>query len=161
MVSSKTNALFPNELRLARCQEEAGMKKHGSLFVVALALLSISIAFAGEPAGPPQPTPEHKALEIWVGTWTGSAEMKPGPLGPGGPISWTEECSWFGGAGFHVFCESKGSGPTGPTQGIGIMGYNAQKKVYTHYGIDSDGWSGGGEGTRSGDRCGARGRARQ
>ena len=54
-------------------------------------------------------------------------------------------------SGFHVFCESKGSGPTGPTQGIGIMGYNAQKKVYTHYGIDSDGWSGGGEGTRSGD----------
>ena len=39
----------------------------------------------------------------------------------------------------------------GPMKGLGIVGYNAEKKVYTHYGVDSAGWAGLSEGTRSGD----------
>jgi len=117
--------------------------------VFAFALLCTTVALAEEPAAPPEPTPEHKALEVWIGSWTGSGEMKPNPFGPAGPMSWSEECSWFGGAGFNVVCKSKGAGPTGPTQGLGIMGYNPAKKVYTHYGIDTTGWSGGSEGTLS------------
>jgi hypothetical protein len=38
----------------------------------------------------------------------------------------------------------------GPSKGLGISGYNAEKKVYTHYGIDSQGWNGHSEGTREG-----------
>lgn len=127
------------------------MRIRSSFVVITLALLSITAGLAEEPAGPPKPTPEHKALEAWVGTWAGSAEMKAGPFGPGGPLSWTEECSWFGDAGFNVVCKSKGTGPTGPTKGLGIMGYDAAKSVYTFYGIDTDGWMGLSEGTRSGD----------
>ncbi len=35
--------------------------------------------------------------------------------------------------------------------GLGIMGYNPIKAVYTHYGVDNSGWSGYSEGTRSAD----------
>ena len=35
--------------------------------------------------------------------------------------------------------------------GLGIIGYNPGKKVYTHYGVDNNGWSGYAEGKRSGD----------
>jgi hypothetical protein len=77
--------------------------------------------------------------------------MKAGPFGPGGPMEWTETCSWFGGAKFNVVCKSKGTSPMGPMQGLGISGYNPAKKVYTHFGIDTLGWMGHAEGTRSGD----------
>jgi hypothetical protein len=36
-------------------------------------------------------------------------------------------------------------------KGLGITGYNPGKKVYTHYGVDNNGWSGFAEGTRTGD----------
>ena len=65
-------------------------------------------------------------------------------------MNWTEDCDWFGGAGFHVLCKSQGTSPMGPMLGLGIIGYNAGKKVYTHYGVDNNGWSGYSEGTHSG-----------
>jgi len=121
------------------------------LLVVMLALFSIPAGSAEDPAAMPEPTPEHEALGAWVGTWSGSGELKPGPFGPGGSMSWTEECSWFGDARFNVVCKSKGTGPMGPMKGLGIMGYDTEKKVYKHFGIDTYGWMGGGEGTHSGD----------
>lgn len=127
------------------------MKTLRLIVLVTLALLSTSVGFAGEASEPPQPTAEHKELALWLGNWTGTAELKPGPFGPGGPMKWTEECSWFAGAQFHVVCKSKGSGPMGPVVGLGIVGYDPAKKVYTHYGVDSSGWSGYSEGNRSGD----------
>jgi hypothetical protein len=122
-----------------------------ALIVVALALFLTSASFAEEPFEPPKPTAEHKELEMWLGSWEGSGEMKPGPFGPGGPMKWTEKCSWFADAGFHVICKSKGETPMGPSQGLGIIGYDPVKKVYTHYGVDSGGWVGLSEGNRSGD----------
>lgn len=118
---------------------------------VSFVFLLATAALAEEPPAAPQPTAEHEVLAKWVGSWSGSGEMKDSPFGPGGPMTWTEECSWFKGGKFHVVCKSKGSTPMGPTEGLGIVGYNAGKKVYTHYGVDSTGWSGYAEGTRSGD----------
>ena len=66
-------------------------------------------------------------------------------------MTWTEECDWFADGKFHVVCRSDGESPTGPMKGLGIMGYDAGKGVYTHYGVDSSGWSGYSEGTRDGD----------
>lgn len=126
------------------------MKMFG-LLVIPLALFTTAVAFAEEPTGSPQPTAEHKELATWLGSWTGSAKIKPGPLGPGGAMNWTEECSWFAGAEFHVICKSKGEGPAGPMVGLGIVGYNAAKKAYTHYAVDNSGWSGYSEGNLSGD----------
>jgi len=125
------------------------MKPLRALVAIAVVLFAAA-AGAAEPP-PPQPTAEHKELAMWIGKWSGSGEMKPGPFGPGGPMKWTEECSWFAGAEFNVVCESKGSSPMGPMEGLGIIGYKPEKKVYTHYGVDNTGWAGYSEGTHSGD----------
>jgi hypothetical protein len=87
---------------------------------------------------PPKPGPEHKRLGYFVGKWTSTGEMKPGPMGPGGKISGTESCEWFEG-GFSVVCRSDGKGPMGPMKSIGILGYSSEEKVYTYYGTDNSG----------------------
>jgi hypothetical protein len=120
------------------------------LVVGILVVLAFAMIAAAEEPQMPQPTAEHKELEAWVGSWSGKGELKPGPFGPGGPMSWTEECSWFEGSQFHVVCRSNGTSPMGPMKGLGIVGYNAEKRVFTHYGVDSTGWSGYAEGTRTG-----------
>jgi len=89
--------------------------------------------------GPPKPGPEHQKLARFVGKWNGKGEMKPGPFGPGGPMTWTEECEWFSG-NFSVVCKSEGNGPTGAMKGLGVMGYNPEEKSYTYYGLDNSGW---------------------
>ncbi len=89
--------------------------------------------------GPPNPGPEHQRLGRFVGQWTSKGEMKPGPFGPAGPMTWTESCEWFPG-GFAVVCKSEGRGPMGEMKGLGILGYDAEEKVYTYYGVDNTGW---------------------
>jgi hypothetical protein len=66
-------------------------------------------------------------------------------------MTWTEDRSWFEGSAFHWVCRSSGTSPMGPMKGLGFVGYKPEKKVYTHYGVDSSGWSGYAEGTRTGD----------
>lgn len=119
-------------------------------FGVVVMLMAAALAAAEEPPVP-QLTPEHEALAAWVGSWAGEGELKPGPFGPGGKVTWTEECSFFEGSHFHVVCRSDGSGPMGEMKGLGIIGYSTAKGAYTHYGVDSTGWSGYSEGTRDGD----------
>lgn len=119
-----------------------------------LALCVILIAATAVPAEEPQmpaPMPEHEALATWVGSWTGTGEIKPGILGPGGEMRWNEECTWFEDSPFFVVCESEGSNPMGPVKSLGIIGYDPAKKVYTQYGIDTNGWSSYAEGTHSAD----------
>lgn len=84
----------------------------------------------------PKPGPEHKRLAYFVGTWKGEGEMKPGPMGPGGKMTSTDTCEWFEG-NYTVICRYEGTGPTGPSKGIGILGYNPEEKVYTYYGVDN------------------------
>lgn len=111
--------------------------------------LAGSLAMAQAPAGPPKPGPEHQKLARFVGTWNGKAEMKSGPYGPGGPMTWTEVCDWFEG-GFSLVCRSDGKGPMGAIKSLGIVGYNPEEKAYTHYGVDSMGWSSLSKGSVSG-----------
>ena len=111
-----------------------------SVIALAVSLCVLGLAGAQGTEGPPKPGPEHKALDSFIGKWTGKAEMKPSPFGPPGPSTWTETCEWFEG-GFHVVCRSEGSGPTGPMKGISIIGYDPMKKVYTYYGVDNSAWA--------------------
>lgn len=83
-----------------------------------------------------KPGPEHKRLGFFVGKWRSEGELKPGPMGPGGKFSGTDTCEWFEG-GFSVVCRSEGQMPSGPSRSLGILGYNAEEKVYTYYGVDN------------------------
>jgi len=94
-------------------------------------------AEAGKPAKP-KPGPEHKKLQYFAGNWTTEADLKESPFGPGGKVSTKDNCKWFEG-GFAVVCNSTGTGPMGPSKGLGILGYSGEEKVYTYYGVDNSG----------------------
>jgi hypothetical protein len=95
-------------------------------------------AMAQAPAAPPKPGPEHKRLGYYVGKWQGTGEMKPGPMGPGGKMSWTETCGWFTGR-YAIICNSDMRGPMGAGKGHAIMSYNREEKAYVYFGIDTNG----------------------
>lgn len=101
----------------------------GSLIVV----LSTAIV-AQAPA--PQPGPEHKRLERFAGTWKLEGKMHPSPLGQGGPFTGTETCRMFEG-GFHLTCDSTGTGPMGAMNGHAIMSWDADAKQYRYFAINS------------------------
>jgi hypothetical protein len=102
------------------------------ILVTVFSMFAMVVAAGAEEPQMPQPTAEHEVLGMWVGTWSGEGEMKPGAFGPGGPMAWKEDCSWFEGAKFHVVCTSEGDSPMGPMKGLGIVGYHPEKKAYTH-----------------------------
>jgi uncharacterized protein DUF1579 len=93
-------------------------------------------ALAAQAPQAPKPGPEHARLAYFVGKWTAEGEVKPGPMGPGGKMTTTDNCEWFEGQ-FSVICRSEGTTPTGPTKSIGILGYSPEEKVYTYYGVDN------------------------
>jgi hypothetical protein len=84
----------------------------------------------------PKPGPEHARLGYFVGKWAVEGEMKPGPMGPGGKFTTSDNCEWFEGR-FSVICRSEGKMPMGATKSIGILGYSPEEKVYTYYGVDN------------------------
>ena len=84
----------------------------------------------------PKPGPEQARLGYFVGKWKAEGEMKPGPMGPGGKMTTTDNCEWFEGQ-YSVICRSEGTTPMGPTKSMGILGYSTEEKVYTYYGVDN------------------------
>jgi hypothetical protein len=115
----------------------------------ALALAGISVV-AQQPAGTHQPSPEHKKLAAFVGTWKDEAEMKPGPLGPGGKMSLTETCEWFTG-GFSVVCHTETAGLMGGLKTLTVLTYDSEEKVYRFYEFNSLGSNNVAKGTVDGD----------
>ena len=106
-----------------------------SKFLVAFGVLSAAGAqLAGAQA--PKPSPEHARLGYFVGNWKVEGELKPGPMGPGGKFTSTDNCEWFEGK-YSVTCRSEGAMPMGPSKSIGILGYSPEQKVYTYYGVDN------------------------
>jgi hypothetical protein len=103
---------------------------------VVMAVVTLTAAPAASGQGAPKPGPEHKRLGFFVGKWNVEGELKPGPMGPGGKFTASDTCEWFEG-GFSVVCRSEGKMPTGASRSLGILGYSAEEKVYTYYGIDN------------------------
>lgn len=101
-----------------------------------LLVVCSGIAAAQAPAGAPMPGPEHKRLSYFVGKWTSEGEVKANPFMPAGKMTSADTCEWFEG-NFAVVCKYEGTSPMGPTKGLGIMGYSAEEKAYTYYGLDN------------------------
>jgi hypothetical protein len=105
----------------------------GAYAVISVAGLQFAAAQAPEA---PQPGPEHQRLAYFVGKWKAEGVVKPGPMGPGGKFTSSDNCEWFEGR-YSVICHSEGKMPMGQSKSIGILGYNTEEKVYTYYGIDN------------------------
>jgi len=120
---------------------------------VPFALVALAVTVSSVPAqtpSPPKPGPEVAKLGVFIGKWKGEADVKASSMGPAGKMTWTETCEWLEG-GFHVVCRSSGEGPTGKMQGLAILGWDAGTGSYTHYGVDSTGWSDLAEGSVADD----------
>ena len=104
-------------------------------FIVTAAFATIlsgvaSSAYAQAPA--PKPAPEVKKIDYLAGTWKMEGDAKPGPMGPGGKMTMTEENTWMPG-GFFLVSHSKFEGAgMGSGSGISFMGYNPDQKIYTY-----------------------------
>jgi|SRR6266850_4787221 len=98
-------------------------KKAASLAVsIALVLIFVGVALAQAPSGPPKPGPEHQKLAYFAGKWSSEGDVKPGPFGPGGKVTFTETCEWFDG-NFALVCHSDGKMQDLPHKGLSVMGW--------------------------------------
>jgi len=114
------------------------MRRVGTVVAGSVIFLLAGAAAAEQAAGPPRPSAEHQKLGYFVGNWKSEGVVKENPFMPAGKMTGADRCEWFEG-GFAVVCSSEGSGPMGPMKGLGIMGYNAEEKVYVYYGLDNSG----------------------
>src|SRR5271155_464696 len=101
---------------------------------------------AQAPPTPPQPGPEHKKLEYFLGKWTGESEIKANEFVPAGKTVGTVTDT-LGLGGFYV--EQRAESQLGTT--LGIMGYDSHAKVYTSYYANSVGLVGTAAGTVNGN----------
>jgi hypothetical protein len=98
----------------------------------------------------PRPGPQHQRLDYFVGKWYSEGEMKPGPFGPGGKYTETEDSQWMPG-GFFVAIHLDQKTPMGDGKTLMILGYDAARKVYTFNAFDSQGQAETATGTLDGD----------
>ena len=98
----------------------------------------------------PKPAPELSKLDYLAGDWISDGDMKPGPMGPGGKMSSTDEVHWMDGK-FFLVMHSKFKGAMGDGMALAVMGYDPEKKVYTYNEFNSMGQVNHSEGTVDGD----------
>lgn len=108
-----------------------------ALFVAAAVATAQEKTPNAKPEGP-KPPPELDALSYFLGPWTSEGEMKPGPMGEGGPTKGREICRWMPGR-FFAGCMMESQSPAGLSQIQGIMGWDAEKKVYKWWSFDNIG----------------------
>jgi hypothetical protein len=98
----------------------------------------------------PKPLPELKQLDWMAGTWKLDGDAKPGPMGPGGKWTMTEEVRWMEGGFFLVSHNKFSGGGMGDGAGIAIMGYDPDTKKFTYNEFNSWGEAGKSLGTVDG-----------
>jgi hypothetical protein len=99
---------------------------------------------------PQTPGAELKKLDYFAGTWKSEGDMKPGPMGPGGKFTSTEQNEWMSG-GFFLLSHAEESTPIGSGKGLAIFGYDTDAKVYTYQAYNSRGEAEHAKGTLAGD----------
>jgi hypothetical protein len=119
------------------------------ILIAAAALLAARLAAAAPESSAPQPSAEVQKLSYFVGEWTSEADIHPGPMGAGGKATGSSKCRWLDG-NFFVSCQDESSTPMGKMSGLGVMGYDAAKKVYTWSGFNNMGQAEVATGTVSG-----------
>ena len=118
---------------------------------VACIMACIAVAGAsGQGQEVRKPGPEHSNLARFVGTWKMEGKMNPGPMGPGGPFSGSETCRLFEG-GFHIVCDSEGTGAMGAMKGHMMLTYDAAAKKYRYFAVNNTPTAEMAEGTYAGN----------
>jgi hypothetical protein len=109
--------------------------KHPGIVLASLVML---VASAFGQMEPPKPAPELKKLDMFVGSWTLDGNLKPGMMGPGGPMTENQKCEWMEG-GFYLVCHADYKSSMGNGVGLSVMGYSTDDKAYTYREFSSSG----------------------
>jgi hypothetical protein len=119
-----------------------------------LALVALLLAIAlpsGAQTQVPKPSPEVKKLDYFVGTWTLTADLKPGPMGPGGKMIGTEHYDWMDG-GYFIVGQSEYTIPgMGAVKGPSFLGYDPNDNLFTYDAFNTMGQADHAKGTFAGD----------
>jgi hypothetical protein len=118
-----------------------------TLFIATLLLT----AAASAQMNMPKPGPEHKKLDYFTGKWTCDGDTKPGPMGPGGKMTLSDDNKWMEGGYFVVMHSEFKSASMGNGSGIAFLGYDADERKYTYNEFNSMGESTFSKGTVDGD----------
>ncbi len=102
-----------------------------SLCVLLLFLVALPLLLAQNPPAPPKPAPEMERVKYFLGNWSLSGTMQPGPMGPGGKFTGTEH-NELGLGGFFMVGHSTFNATGMSGTGVSYFGYDANKKVYTY-----------------------------
>lgn len=103
------------------------MKNTGMMLAAWLMLASAAMAQMDMP----KPGPEHKKLDVFAGSWTLDADVKPSSMGPGGKVTENEKCEWME-AQFFLVCHTDFKTTMGNGSGISVLGYSSDDKIYTY-----------------------------
>ena len=114
------------------------MRRGISIILFALTLGAGSLFAALAPSQMPQPGAELKRLGYFVGKWHSDGELKPGPFGPGGKFTESQDAQWMPG-GFFLIIHADEQSPMGNGKALMIMGYDSEKKAYTFSAFNSMG----------------------
>jgi Protein of unknown function (DUF1579) len=82
------------------------------------------------PFGAPPPDPELKRLEPLVGSWRSEEHTLESVLGPGVPVTSTEEFSWLDGGYFLVSTYETVFGDEPAQKGINYWGYDSDAEQF-------------------------------
>jgi len=124
--------------------------KRISMLTVLLAVVLAIVLNAQAQMEMPKPGPELKNLDMFAGSWTLEGDMKPGPMGPGGKMTETEQCKWMDG-GFFLVCHTDFKSSMGNGTETSYLGYDANDKVYTYDSFNSMGEADHSKGKVDGD----------
>jgi hypothetical protein len=124
------------------------MKRASTISVFLILLFAVSVQVQAQTS---KPRPELKKLDFLAGTWTMDADLKPGPMGPGGKVTGSDQIEWMDGGYFLVWHSKVISGAMGNFSATAYMGYNANDKVYTYDDFNSMGEAEHSKGTIDGD----------
>lgn len=87
--------------------------------------------------GAPQPSPAHERLQAYIGNWTYQGEVNETPLTPAAEWTGSHTFEWFPG-GFFVVHRWKDTNDRGVVEeGIEMIGYDSDKKLYTLHAFTS------------------------
>lgn len=92
-------------------------------------------------AQPSGPSPEHKRLEAFVGTWRTEGEIRASSSGPAARFHATDVYEWLPG-GFFLVHRWDAHMPDGETKGIEIIGYDGASRTYLMHFFDNQGNTG-------------------
>jgi hypothetical protein len=104
--------------------------------VLGCAVMTLTTAISAQAPALAKPGPEHANLARFAGNWKMEGKMNPGPMGPGGAFSGTESCRLFEG-GFHVVCDTTGTGAMGDMKGHMVLTYDAGAGKYRYLAVNN------------------------